>query len=182
MMRLIIFLAFILSACAPAATPIVERVEITREVEVTRLSEVTREVLITELAEVTRIVERVVTATYTPSPLFTPTETLTPSQTPTPTRTATATQTPNVARTATAQAFARLTRPVGDGFYLVNVDIAPGVWRSAAGSDNCYWARTDREGDILGNHFGLSGGTVNIRATDFQVEFKSCGRWEYIGQ
>lgn len=180
-MRFIISaLLIVLAACAPAVTPAAEKVEVTRAVtvvaEVTR--EVTREVPVTELVEITRIV--IVTPTATNTPLFTPTITLTPSNTPTPTRTPTETPTPNVAKTATAQAFARLTKPFGDGFYLVNVDIAPGVWRSTAGSDGCYWARTSVTGDIQDNHFGLSGGTANIRAGDFQFETKGCGRWEFL--
>jgi len=123
--------------------------------------------------EVTRIV--IVTPTATETPLYTPTIT------PTPTKTPTTTPTPNAAKTATAQAIARLIAPKGDGFYLVNVDIAPGVWLSKGTQDNCYWARTRKNGDIIDNHFGLAGGTMYIAATDFQVQMQDCGRWTYIG-
>lgn len=183
-MRALLILAVLLAACAPAAAPAPERVEVpvTQLVEVTRLAEVpvTREVVVTQLAEVTRLVEVPVTVTPTETPLYTPTITPTPTLSPTPTRTLAPTPTPNAAKTATAQALARLQKPFGDGFYLVNVDIGPGVWRSTAGFDNCYWATTNKTGKIQNNHFGLSGGTANIRATDFQFETKNCGRWEFL--
>ena len=90
--------------------------------------------------------------------------------------TSTTMPTPDVTQTLQAQMF--LVHP--DGFYLVNVDIAPGVWRSPSGSDNCYWATTDKQGNILDNHFGMSGGTAYIPASAFQVEFKDCGDWTFI--
>lgn len=172
--------ALVVAACAPAATPtpLVQTVE----VEVTRLAEVTRDVVrtvqVTQLvtAEVTRLVEVPVpvTVTPTPTPLFTPTITPTPTNTPLPTKT------PNKALTATASALAALRSPKGDGFYLVGVDIAPGVWRSTAGSDNCYWETTRANGNIIRNHFGTSGGTAYVGPSDFQVRFKNCGRWEWL--
>lgn len=147
------------------------QVEVTVEVEVTRIAEV----------EVTRLVERVVTATFTPTPINSPTITPTPTNAQPPTRTFTPTRTPNVAQTSTARALARLQRDFGEGFQLVGVDIAPGLWRSNGSQTNCYWARTDRNNNILDNHFGLAGGTVNIRASDFQFESRKCGSWTYIG-
>ena len=87
-----------------------------------------------------------------------------------------------MAQTATAEAWARLIEPKGDGFYLINIDIAPGIWRSTGTGDSCYWAVTDRTGDIIDNHFGMAGGTAYIPATGFQVEFDDCGIWEYLGQ
>ena len=173
-----VVLAFVLSACAPVATPTPEVQTV--EVEVTRIAEITRDVVRTVqvtqrvTVEVTRLVEVPVTVTPTPTPLYTPTITPTPSHTPTPSAT------PNVAKTATAEALELLRAPRGDGFYLINVDIAPGVWRSTAGSDNCYWSRTRANGDIIDNHFGQSGGTAYIAPGDYQVEFKNCGRWEWL--
>jgi len=122
--------------------------------------------------EVTRIV--LVTPTYTPTPLFTPTITSTPTNTGTPTATANATQ------TAQAKLTERLREDKGDGFYLVNVDIAPGIWRSTGKSDKCYWATTTKTGDIIDNHFGMSGGTAFIAPNAFQVEFNGCGIWTFI--
>lgn len=124
--------------------------------------------------EVTRIVVVEVTQTYTPTPLYTPTITNTPTETPPPT------DTPNVAMTATEKAMAALRSPKGDGFYLVNVDIAPGVWRSGGDGDHCYWSVTRANGDIIDNDFGMAGGTAYIPPTAFQVEFENCGRWTFI--
>lgn len=181
-MRLITVLAlvFVISACAPATAP--APVVQTVEVEVTRVAEITREVVqtvqVTKLvtAEVTRLVEVPVpvTVTPTPTPLYTPTNTPIPSATPLPSKT------PNKALTVTANALAALRSPKGDGFYLVGVDIAPGVWRSTAGSDNCYWETSKANGNIIRNHFGASGGTAFVGPGDFQVQFKNCGRWEWL--
>jgi hypothetical protein len=124
--------------------------------------------------EITRIV--MVTPTHTATPLYTPTITSTPTVTPT------RTPTPNVAQTATASAWARLISPKGDGFYLINIDIAPGIWRSTGTEDGCYWAVTDRYGNIIDNHYGMSGGTAYIPPTGYQVEFDDCGIWEYLGE
>ena len=122
---------------------------------------------------------------------------LTPSATATQTFTPAPTNTPDLTQTAEAEILANdvaltetaavseatqaeLTASRGSGFYLVGVDIAPGIWRSTAGSDSCYWARYDENQNILDNDFGQSGGAVTIRTTDFQVEFDDCGTWEYI--
>lgn len=67
------------------------------------------------------------------------------------------------------------------GIYLVNVDIAPGIWRNNGTSDECYWEITTETGEIIDNHMGMSGGTANIPATAFQVTFeKECGTWSFI--
>jgi hypothetical protein len=69
-----------------------------------------------------------------------------------------------------------------DGFYLVNIDIAPGVWRSHGTSDDCYWATTTKTGDIIANHFGMAGGTAYISVNAYQVEFSRCGLWTYLSE
>ncbi len=122
--------------------------------------------------EVTRIV--MVTATPTPTPLHTPTNT------PTPTKTGTPTKTPNATQTAEAKLTAKLRADKGDGFYLVNVDVAPGVWRSQGTGDKCYWATTTKTGKIIDNHYGMAGGTAFISASAFQVEFNGCGKWVFV--
>lgn len=110
---------------------------------------------------VTKLV--IVTATGTATPVFTPTITNTPA----PTNTKSPTPDP-------------LKRPKGDGFYLIGVDIAPGVWRSNGTQDDCYWAVTETDGDIIDNHFGNAGGTAYLPTNGFQVEFNDCGTWEYL--
>jgi hypothetical protein len=122
--------------------------------------------------EVTKIV--MVTPTYTPTPLYTPTITSTPTNTFTPT------QTPNATQTAEALLLAKLREDKRDGFYLVNIDIAPGIWRSTGNGDSCYWETTAANGDIIDNHFGMSGGTTYISATAFQVRFEDCGTWVFL--
>ena len=122
--------------------------------------------------EVTKIV--IVTPTYTPTPLYTPTNTNTPTNTFTPT------MTPNASQTAEALLIAKLRADKESGFYLVNIDIAPGVWRSNGTNDNCYWSVTTQTGDIIDNFFGMAGGTAYISATAFQVEFDDCGTWVFL--
>jgi len=107
----------------------------------------------------------VVTATYTPTPLFTATNTIPPSETFTPTFT------PDFR-----------TKDREDGFYLVNIDIAPGIWRSTGTQDNCYWEISDKFGDIIDNHFGLAGGTMYVSSSAYQVMLDDCGTWVYLGQ
>jgi hypothetical protein len=112
--------------------------------------------------------------TYTDKPprVVTRILTLTPSPTPAFSATASNTRTPTVSP---------LFRNRGDGFYLVGVDIAPGVWRSNGTGTHCYWSVTTRTGDIIDNHFGQAGGTAYIPASGFQVEFNTCGTWTFIG-
>lgn len=106
----------------------------------------------------------VVTATFTSTPKYTATITLTPTDTATPTIT------PDVTK-----------MDKYDGFYLVNSEIAPGVWRSNGTQDDCYWEITTSTGDIINNHFGMAGGTMFIPNTAFQVMLEDCGTWTYIG-
>lgn len=106
---------------------------------------------------------KVVTTTFTPTPKHTPTITNTPEPTNT--------QTPTIDP---------LKRSRGNGFYLIGVDIAPGVWRSNGSGDSCYWAVTRADGDIIDNHFGMSGGTAYIPEYGYQVQFEDCGTWTFI--
>jgi hypothetical protein len=69
----------------------------------------------------------------------------------------------------------------GDGFYLVNLEIAPGLWRSQGTQDDCYWEIDTRTGDIINNHFGMAGGTMYIPESAFQVRLEDCGTWVYLG-
>lgn len=113
----------------------------------------------------------VVTATLSPTPLFTPTETLIPTETPIPS------ETPDPPQIASA----RLSANKQPGIYLVGVDIAPGLWRSLGHSDDCYWQRSDRTGEIIDNFIGFAGGTIYIAPDDFSVQLnKECGSWTYL--
>lgn len=107
---------------------------------------------------------KVVTPTFTATPLFTATETGTPTETLPPT------ETPDL-----------LKQSRGPGFYLIGVDVAPGVWRSNGNTDSCYWSVTTKTGSIIRNHFGMAGGTAYLPATGYQIEFGSdCGTWEWL--
>lgn len=137
--------------------------------------------------EVTRIV--IVTETPTPTPEFTETPTLLPAQL-TATEKAQVAQATEVRRlanameTATAQAEsdAILKGPRGDGFYLVGVDMAPGLWRNNGQASDCYWERSTKTGDIIDNHFGDGGGTAYILPSDFQFETGDCGTWVWLSK
>jgi len=161
-------------------------VEVTREVIVEQIIEVTREIEVTRQIEVTRIIEKAVTITPTNTPINTPTAsntptiTPTPSNTPTPTPSNTPTATPDLSQTATIEAYGILAAPKRDGFYTVGDEIISGKWRSTGTGDGCYWARLDANQDTNDNHFGSAGGTVNIKSTDYEVEFSDCGTWEYV--
>lgn len=82
-----------------------------------------------------------------------------------------------------AERQARLTEPKFNGVFVVGVDIAPGTWQATPDIQNCYWQRTDAQGEIIDNHFGSTGAglTVNVRGSDYSVEFDGCGEWSYLG-
>lgn len=156
--------------------------------------------------EVTQIVFREITSTPLPaSPLptkrptsavtFPPPDTRTP---PGPTDVPTAVPPTDVPPTATdipptpdfnateaAINFRAMHNPKFDGNYLVNVDIAPGVWRndgSASDGTDCYWERLTKQGGIIDNYIGAGNGTMFIDAGDFEVHMSRCGRWTFISQ
>ena len=197
-----LLIVVILNACS--ADPVT--VEVTRivseiaEVEVTRLVqvEVTAAIEVTREVAVTWVVERLVTATKTATPLNSPTPSNTPTSTntPTPTNTPTipptptitstptpsptASSTPNVAQTATVEAYGVLASPKRNGIFTVGIEILPGKWHSTGTQRDCYWARLDANQDINDNHFGLAGGTVFIRESDYEIVFEDCGTWEFV--
>ena len=74
-----------------------------------------------------------------------------------------------------------LTANRGDGFFLIGEDIAWGIWRNNGTGSDCTWEITTKTGDVIDSHSGLSGGTVYLPATGFQVRFEGCGTWTYLG-
>jgi putative cell wall-binding protein len=74
------------------------------------------------------------------------------------------------------------TAPFGDGTWIVNTDIAPGVW-SAPGGSGCYWARlSDFAGStssIIANDFVTTSAIVSISATDVGFISHGCGQWTH---
>ncbi|MFN2135975.1 MAG: hypothetical protein ACK2UK_08485 [Candidatus Promineifilaceae bacterium] len=185
-------------AAEPTTTPI----EIT--VIHTAVADVPVTVQVTQEVEVTRLVEKPVTVTFTATPLNSPTPSSTPTASPTPTATSVPTDTPipsdtppptatftptpspvpsatpDMAATETVQAYGALAEPKGSGFYTVGTEILPGKWRSTGTGDDCYWARLDAAQDLLDNHFGYAGGTVNVQPADYEVQFDGCGTWIYV--
>ena len=130
---------------------------------------------------ITQVITQVVSdgAQSTPQPTYTfyPTYTAPEPAAPVPTETPAFTATPEISPTPDLFGVHK------PGFYLVNVDIGPGQWRSTGKEDGCYAALTDSTGNILNNHFGLSGVTISIDPTIYQVEFGShCGDWVFLSQ
>lgn len=160
----LITVSFLTACSSPAPTP--DPALLSMQTEIAQIKDQnakieTQYVSLQSATPIVRVVE--VTQTFTPTPLYTATVTLTPTITLPPTAT------PNP-----------LKAPKGDGFYLIGVDIAPGVWRSDGTGDSCYWSVTRMDGDILDNHFGMSGGTAYVSPSGFQVEFTDCGTWTFL--
>lgn len=72
------------------------------------------------------------------------------------------------------------TAPKRDGFYVVGVDIAPGVWWSQGKGARCYWARQNVTQDLIDNDIGFPGGAVTIRPDDFEFTTSGCGVWTML--
>lgn len=156
MRKLLIATLLLLSACAPSVETIQKAVQ---ETQSAWTPMPTQTAYPTYTAPPTVYVTKVVivTPTFTVTPAFTPTITDTPSPTLDPLMTA-----------------------KGSGYYLIGVDIAPGVWRSTGTNNDCYWAVTRQDGDIVSNHFGMAGGTAYLPTNGFQVQLDNCGTWEYL--
>jgi len=89
---------------------------------------------------------------------------------------------PAASQTPSAPTQPPLTADHNPGIYLVNVDIAPGVWRNNGTEKGCYWEITDRQGKIIQNFFGQAGGTIYIPQNAFQITLEErCGTWTYLG-
>lgn len=154
---LIVLLAasIILSACGSAPTAalvtsiVTHPVEVTRQVEVTRL--VTIEVTRLATLEVTKLV--VVTATYS-GPSATPTQTVTPAPSLTPSPTV-----------DTTKADKR------DGSYLVGTEISPGIWRSSGGvpDEACWLEINSFSGDLVDITGELPGSIISIPSGEYIV-------------
>jgi hypothetical protein len=76
------------------------------------------------------------------------------------------------------------TAPFEDGTYIVNVDIAPGTWRSSGGGDFCYAERLKGFGGTLGeiitNDVSQSSLVISIAKTDKGFSSSGCGSWTKI--
>lgn len=75
--------------------------------------------------------------------------------------------------------------PFGPGTWLVNQEIAPGLWQNSDSSEGCSWARLNRL-DGEPSAITASGATqslivVEIIEADLAFDSKGCGTWTRIG-
>lgn len=76
-----------------------------------------------------------------------------------------------------------------DGTALVGKDVKPGTYQTRVVEgeflSSCYWARLDRNGEILDNAISTSVGarmTVTVRKTDYALEVNCYGAvWKRVG-
>ena len=71
---------------------------------------------------------------------------------------------------------------IGEGTFIVGLDITPGTYASAA-NDGCYWARLrgfGGVGDIIANSYGDGQQIVTISASDIGFESSSCTKWTRV--
>ena len=72
---------------------------------------------------------------------------------------------------------------IADGVWLVNAEVAPGLY-AAPGGDSCYWARLEGFSgdfdDTIANGRGDERPVIEIGATDAGFETRRCGEWRPI--
>lgn len=84
-----------------------------------------------------------------------------------------------------AQTLSRLKRAgkiFGGGTFRVGVRIQPGTYYVTR-PGNCYWERSDRNGNIIDNFFSTSAARVqvSILSTDYSFSSRDCGEWRPLG-
>ena len=166
MKRLIIVLGIFLAACgqAPVQTQIVEVTKVIEQpVEVTRIVPQTVEVdrVVPETVEVTRVVTQIVekietVEVFLEATLMIPTATIPDATNP------------------------ELTTDKAEGVWLVNTEVAVGLWRA---SGDCYAVTYDKTGEQMDMADG-SRSIISVPTNAFTVEFISypgqC-TWSYLG-
>jgi len=189
---LLIIVILLLCACTPSTSVIQTAIAQTQtfaptwtNIAMTPSQTATRIFTITPSQTATRSLTRTPSQTATSIYSMTPSETATPTYTMTSSETATLTFTPTSTNTSTATwtpsaTIDPLTLARDDGYYLVNIDIAPGIWRNNGTDEHCFWETTSRTGTIISDYFGAGGGTTSIRPTDFAFQAKRCGTWTFL--
>ena len=75
--------------------------------------------------------------------------------------------------------------PFGPGTWLVNEEVAPGLWQNSDSSEGCSWSRLinlrDGEAAVADSGLGYSIITIEIGATDRAFDSKGCGTWKRVG-
>jgi hypothetical protein len=66
-----------------------------------------------------------------------------------------------------------------DGTYRVDAEVKPGRYVIEGRIENCYWERTDANGEIVDNNFVLGAARVQvvIAASDYSFTSEGCGEW-----
>ncbi|MGW6393336.1 hypothetical protein ACWFR1_23145 [Streptomyces sp. NPDC055103] len=69
----------------------------------------------------------------------------------------------------------------GSGVLQVGKDVQPGTYVTTD-VENCYWERTDRNGNPIDNYFtaGAARVQVTIRASDYSFNSEGCGEWKPV--
>lgn len=71
----------------------------------------------------------------------------------------------------------------GNGKYLVGDDIQPGTYTTTGRVSECYWERSDSQGNIIANNFVSIAPsiTVTVDAGDAGFTSQGCGMWKLDG-
>lgn len=66
-----------------------------------------------------------------------------------------------------------------DGSHYAETDLKPGKFKTVTGVQDCYWSRSDKNGNIIDNGIETapSGVIVTIKKTDYKFESRDCGVW-----
>ncbi len=78
------------------------------------------------------------------------------------------------------------TDPFGPGTWLINQEIAPGLWQNSDSSEGCTWVRLRRLDGVpsAANANGSTNSsrvTIAISGTDRAFDSKGCGTWTRVG-
>lgn len=73
-------------------------------------------------------------------------------------------------------------REVRDGHYLVGAEIQAGTYTIDGKTVDCYWERSDNQGNIIENNFVsvAASVTVSIAETDAGFTSQGCGLWSLV--
>lgn len=69
-----------------------------------------------------------------------------------------------------------------NGKYIVGQDIAPGTYTISTRVSDCYWERSDAQGNTIDNNFisVAPSVTVTIAPTDGGFTSERCGNWKMM--
>jgi hypothetical protein len=77
------------------------------------------------------------------------------------------------------------TDPFGPGTWLVNQEVAPGLWQNSDSSEGCSWSRLSSldgsPSSVNGVGFGFTVITIELTEADRAFDSKGCGTWSRVG-